>query len=466
MENKTAAEILKKAHTYLFTKHFIFASALSRIKFSESIFAAAISFDGENLFYNPDYIIKIHENNPYSPVLSLLHCILHYVLLHPFIMPSVDAYNFDKWALSCDIVAEKIILELEPNGENTETKLAKTEIFNQISDTFKSFTAATVYKYLNSEESLDIKALKSLFYQDDHHIWYMKNKNTSNNKDGYSQQETEQNPQGSNDNKQQSLNNQQGGDSSSLDDNSQQNISENNKAKEWKEISQTAKVMMESYGHTPGANILKENIDFAHRKKYNYRDFLKKFTRLREEIKINTDEFDYIYYKLGIQLYGNIPLIEPLEYKNNHQIRNIAVAIDTSGSTQGELVKKFLTTTYDIIKTSGYFKNRFHIYIIQCDFKIQEVKVIESQREFDEYIKDFSLKGGGGTNFVPVFEYLNNFIRDLKGLIYFTDGFGEYPIKRPKYKTAFVFMNEYNGSQKVPNWAIKTVFTDEKNTIG
>lgn len=54
------------------------------------------------------------------------------------------------------------------------------------------------------------------------------------------------------------------------------------------------------------------------------------------------DEFDYIFYTYGLQMYKNMPLIEPLEYKDVKQVREIVVAIDTSGSTSGDLVQSFL----------------------------------------------------------------------------------------------------------------------------
>ena len=44
---------------------------------------------------------------------------------------------------------------------------------------------------------------------------------------------------------------------------------------------------------------------------------------------------------------------------------------------------------------------------------------------------------------------------DLKGLIYFTDGYGIYPNRMPPYKTAFVFMQEDYQDADVPAWAIK-----------
>jgi predicted metal-dependent peptidase len=67
-----------------------------------------------------------------------------------------------------------------------------------------------------------------------------------------------------------------------------------------------------------------------------------------------------------------------------------------------------------------------------------------------------------------VFEYVNNAIEqgefeNLKGLIYFTDGYGVFPEKKPPYNydTAFVFLEGDLEPPQVPAWAIKLVLPTE-----
>ena len=45
-------------------------------------------------------------------------------------------------------------------------------------------------------------------------------------------------------------------------------------------------------------------------------------------------------------------------------------------------------------------------------------------------------------------------LKNLGGLLYFTDGKGIYPKKRPEYKTAFLFLDDYDESA-VPPWAMR-----------
>ena len=51
--------------------------------------------------------------------------------------------------------------------------------------------------------------------------------------------------------------------------------------------------------------------------------------------------------------------------------------------------------------------------------------------------------------------------RDLRGMLYFTDGYGTYPAKRPPWETAFIFMEEDYSDKGVPPWAIRLVLSRE-----
>ena len=68
--------------------------------------------------------------------------------------------------------------------------------------------------------------------------------------------------------------------------------------------------------------------------KFDYRKFLKRFAVPREEVELDTESFDYIFYNLGMERYGNTPLIEPLEYKEVNRLEELVIAIDTSSSVQ------------------------------------------------------------------------------------------------------------------------------------
>jgi len=218
-------------------------------------------------------------------------------------------------------------------------------------------------------------------------------------------------------------------------------------------------------GTEPGSMI--QNLKEVNRERYDYTAFLKKFAVMGEAMKINDDEFDYIFYTYGLQLYEKMPLIEPLEYKDVKAIKEFVIAIDTSGSTSGELVQKFVQKTYNILRSTESFFSKINLHIIQCDADIQEDKKITCREEFDEYLKTMKIHGLGGTDFRPVFEYVEKLRQEkeftnLKGLIYFTDGYGAFPAKKPDYDTAFVFVDDQYGNPDVPPWAIKLVLQKDE----
>jgi predicted metal-dependent peptidase len=261
----------------------------------------------------------------------------------------------------------------------------------------------------------------------------------------------------------------QSGDGNGQDEQSEQGSTSAAVAAAWQAISERMQVDLETFGKQRGINpgAMTQNLMAVNREKYDYSAFLKKFAVMGEAMKINDDEFDYIFYTYGLQLYEKMPLIEPLEYKEIKAIKEFVIAIDTSGSTSGELVQKFVQKTYNILKSTESFFSKINLHIIQCDADIQEDKRITCQEDFDEYLKMMQIRGLGGTDFRPVFEYVeqlrqNKEFKNLKGLIYFTDGYGEFPAKKPDYDTAFVFVDDEYGNPDVPPWGIKLILQKDE----
>lgn len=71
-----------------------------------------------------------------------------------------------------------------------------------------------------------------------------------------------------------------------------------------------------------GADALKQQVKAANRSRRSYRDFLRRFCVLREEVKLDPDEFDLNFYTYGLSVYGNLPLIEPLESRESKRSRS------------------------------------------------------------------------------------------------------------------------------------------------
>ena len=125
-------------------------------------------------------------------------------------------------------------------------------------------------------------------------------------------------------------------------------------------------------------------------------------------------------------------------------------------------MQAFLQKTYNILQSTESFFSHINVHIIQCDEDIQEDIKITSREEFDHYLQTMAIEGLGGTDFRPAFVYISQLLEAgaftrLRGLIYFTDGYGLFPVKMPPYDTVFVFMQEDYRDIDVPPWAMKLI---------
>lgn len=229
----------------------------------------------------------------------------------------------------------------------------------------------------------------------------------------------------------------------------------------WRELAQQA--MVEVEGFIRDTNIstdaLVSILRIRNTKRHDYRAFLRRFMVRRSSIQENLDEFDPIYYTYGLHTYGNIPLMDSLETSDSPKMEEFVIAIDTSGSTMRGPVTAFLEEAYSILRQTGVGRHA-NIHIIQCDEMVRSDDIVRSEADLRVLISDFKLIGGKGTDFRPVFTYVDKLIdeggfRNLKGLIYFTDGMGTFPARRPRYDTAFVFCDDKYRAHEVPPWAMK-----------
>lgn len=447
---KIALEIINLARNKLLVNLRFMDMALSQPKIgSRADLTQSAATDGRVYIYNPEHILTAYRVEETLPTRSLLHSIFHCVFRHMFINPSIDIRY---WDLASDIAVECVINDLDLPYLNTMKAQQQAAFIKQFAEELKLPSAEKVYRFLMDKDLSEEKlpALTALFKADDHQLWYLSDE--------------EKAAMGLADNG-------SGGDpmEGSGEGGELTVISRFELAGVWADISERMSIDLISFSKQRGteAGLLIQNLKEVNRERYNYEEFLKKFAVRGEIMKINPDEFDYNFYTYGLSLYGNLPLIEPLEYKDVKRIRDFVIAIDTSGSVAGELVQTFVKKTYNILKTTESFFTKINLHIIQCDAAIQEDIKITTQSEFDEYLAKMKLHGFGGTDFRPVFSYVNSLVEcgefdNLKGLIYFTDGYGEFPAKKPPFESAFIFIDEGLEPTQVPPWAIKLVLRKDE----
>ena len=123
-----------------------------------------------------------------------------------------------------------------------------------------------------------------------------------------------------------------------------------------------------------------------------------------------------------------------LSGEQDEKTLKIVVAIDTSASVTAQDVSKILREVVGILA-----KRKHALTVIECDSEVQRVYQVKTESDIKK-----NVTGRGGTAFTPVIEYVNNdrYFRDAL-LIYFTDGYGEREIPRPKtYRNLWVVLGD------------------------
>ena len=231
--------------------------------------------------------------------------------------------------------------------------------------------------------------------------------------------------------------------------------------KDWEDIGKRTEEELKEGKDKDEGDKLSWFLHLEHKNYTPFQDFLRKFSVDREELKTDPESFDYGYYYFGLSQYGNMPLIEENEYREKRKIPELVIAIDTSYSTKGEMVKRFLEETLAILQNKEAFFSKCRVHIVECDDRIRKDILVENAEEMEHYRQRFEVSGGYGTDFRPVFHYIEDLrkkgeLKELKALLYFTDGRGRYPKYAPGYTAAFVFpKGEDIDDENAPFWAMK-----------
>ncbi len=409
--SKKAAGLISLASDTIIVNMRFMDVALNRLKCEEKKGLFGVAADGEHFYYDAGFILRSFLEDENLPSRMLLHSLLHCVFDHMF---NYDKLDSEYWDLACDLAVENVIMELEVPSFILHDDSDRDQILKNFAREVGFLSAERLYKYflINPLAKKDKIRINELFARD-RHVYWAKTQDFE--------------------------------------------ISE----EAWKKISRRLKTDLGTFSKQGSrSESLIKNLEGATAKKYDYKKMLARFAVMGEELKINDDEFDYIYYTYGLDHFGNMPLIEPLEYKDERRVRDFAIVIDTSASCMGSTVRSFLRTTYDILKGTETFSDKINVHIIQCDSEVRQDVKIGSDKDFEDFIRKGKLTGYGGTDFRPAFEYVDGLIEDkefenFKGLIYFTDGYGIYPGKAPDYDAMFVFVKQDERRPEVPWWGIR-----------
>lgn len=411
-------EILQTARNELYMNLPYLDAALCALRFQPGDGATmTLATDGETLYYDGSYLAERYLRGRTVVDRAYLHIILHCMLRH---LGKKRGKVPELWDLACDVAVESILDSLDYPCLAEGNVPAKRKFYGECRADMPVLTAEGIYRRLLrlSLPEYELAQLQRRFLVDDHGLW----------------------------------------DPERQDDQEQSRRQD----EKWKDLSEKTQTGMETVlaGQAAGGEAVLEQIKVAVRDDVDYRAFLRRFAVPREVLAVDGDAFDYIFYTYGLRLYGNMPLVEPPETREEKRIEDFVIAVDTSMSTSGELVRQFLACTYAILRSTETFTRKVNIRILQCDDQIRSDTAIRDLEDLRDYMEHFELAGGSATDFRPVFEHVARLQREgaftsLRGLVYFTDGMGVYPQKRPPYDTAFILLDEPPMSVKFPPWAIR-----------
>lgn len=420
-------KILESSRNALYINMRYLDVALSSLAWEITTDIPRIGTDGLKIAYEPHYLADLYRENPMLVNRVYLHMVFHCIFRHLFRPCPEDR---ELWNLSCDMAVEALIDGMHHRSIRMGVHPFRRAVYDELRKTLKVLTAEGIYRELKKADYRPEQRARMVqeFCIDDHTYWPAPPEEEGPKPPSPLMAKLK---------------------------------------KHWKDVSDRMQTEL-SVGREAGTEDgdLSDELAMENRERYDYRTFLKKFAVLKEEMQIDPDSFDYVFYSYGLRMYGNMPLIEPQEWKETHKIEEFVIVIDTSMSCSGDLVRKFLEETYHILAETESFFRKVHIRILQCDDAVRADQLITTGEELKQYMDHLQLYGDGGTDFRPAFTYVQQLIdqgefKNLKGLLYFTDGKGTFPRKRPPYDAAFILFREDYKEVSVPPWAIRLMLDEE-----
>ncbi|MBR2683696.1 MAG: hypothetical protein IKE22_10585, partial [Atopobiaceae bacterium] len=495
-----ALKAIEIARGLIVSQNPFLSSAIGLLELAPAQLDTPFACDGKALFVDAPRLLEDISRTRETPAHDFLHVLLHCILLHPFVSASVDGAA---WDLASDVAAELIVADIMgPRAGKRGEQIAamRKHLSNDLGG---SITTERLYRsVVDGAYESERRQWASLVYVDDHCLWPSadgtdasggETGDASGPQNQSSDAATKATPtsadtqaasgDGSTSSQQKHLHepvgsdgqgefSDDGGHDFSADDADAEKASDESShhtedkasthqrrgastmteaqrdqaEKAWGRVAKSMRVNLETISRTRGEGLggLVKELEVGVHQRVDYRSFLRQFAVEHEDMRLSDDEFDYVFYTYGLELYGDMPLVEPLEYRQEKRIRDFAIVIDTSSSVSDKVVQEFVNTTFDVLSSEGGFFTQTNIHIIQADARVQSDAKITSLADLDRWRRNIKLLGFGGTDFRPAFAYVQQLRQqgefdDLQGLLYFTDGWGIYPNRMPPYKCAFVF---------------------------
>ncbi len=378
MKNQTPNSLrIQKARTALLLDHPFFGSLLYRLKDRESRAIKTMATDGVSLLWNPEFVETL---NAATLAGTLAHEVMHPALRHHLRRSGRDP---KRWNIACDYAINPLLVDAGlslPEGVLIENR-------------FRGMSAEQIYNLLESEQDSDPNP---------------DNDQPSAGSDG-SNGSAPQNESGD-----PSAPETDGGIGQVLDAplESGDSPTQQEQAREWEIAVKQAMTVAQQAGKMPAG--LDRAMEGAAEAAVNWRELLR---RLWSE----TTAADYSWMRpnrrhlwTGLYLPGVV----------SEGVGEIVIAVDCSGSISGRQLRLFEAEARSILE--GQRPER--VYVLYFDAVVQKVEIYEAGQPIS-----LNPVGGGGTEFGPCSEWVEEHGIMPQTMIFLTDLYGSFPSSTPSY---------------------------------
>ena len=382
---------LQKARTILLLDHPFFGSLLFRLKGRESRSIKTMATDGISLFYNPDFVETLNA--------ATLCGVLAHEAMHPGLQHHLRRSGRDskRWNEACDYAINPILLDA---GLHLPERVL-------VDDRFREMSAEQIYNQLQSE------AEQEPGDSDD---------TREAGGDGGGSPHPSPGESG-----EPSVPVTEGGIGQVLDAPvaGEETPTVEGQAREWSVAVNQAVTLAKQAGKVPAG--VERSIDGAAEASVDWRELLRRAWS-------ETTPADYSWVRpnrrhiwTGLYLPGIV----------REGVGEVAIAVDCSGSVNSRQLRLFEAEVRSILE--GQRPER--VYVLYFDAVVHKVQTFEAGERVS-----LNPVGGGGTEFGPCFDWLDEHGIRPHTLVFLTDLYGSFPDSEPTYPVLWAS----TGSRRAP----------------
>lgn len=396
----TLGDYLEISSTRLLARFPFFGILVMSMPLEPSEKCATAATDGRRIYYNPEWFETLRQQHDDHVLFVLAHEVLHPALGHPWRCGERDR---QKWNAACDLIINHLLKDAGLHGPSDGLYLGQTCKGVHFDLAWAGLSEEEIYMLL-PDPPKQYLLVGDMLPPDD------EGNSDANGGAG-------QTPPG------------QPGQKSTLAGSGAQPLED-----VWRGRLIQAAHAAKSRGSLP-AGIARLIDQMLHPQK-DWRQVLAEF--------VQPCLHDYDWRKLDRRLLSEeiyLPLLA------GERLENLVVALDTSGSIIQEELSEFFAELRGIL--GAYPQVR--VTVMTCDAAVHQIWELDQDAPLPE-----APAGGGGTSFVPVFEYIERVGITPSAVVFFTDGDGTYPDRDPGYPVLWVL----TPSHQTPPWGRTTMLDD------